>query len=149
VREEVAQTWDQKNFDSRAMERLRKRAGEEFDGFDKMQEHPAYIDMVQHAISLQERGSLPIQDDDATYSAMKYARNFFLSSNPDYMKAVKETGKKEAIDRAERKAVAAAAGSTSKTADVGGEREYTTEEKERINILKNFRGSRRMLPSAH
>lgn len=148
VQRKVAETWDQKNFDSRAMDRLEKRAGAEIEGFDKMREHPLYIDLCNQSVFLQNRGSLAKVDDNETFSAMKHARDMFLASNPDYMEAVKETGKKEALDKAEIKAVAASAGGTSKSADVGGEREPTDEEKERIKILKSFRGGRRMLPSS-
>lgn len=148
VQRKVAETWDQKNFDSRQVDKLEKRALAEIEGFDKMRDHPAYLGMINAAIWLQGQGSLKKTDEDEHYSAMKHAHSFFLASNPDYMKAVKETGKKEALDKAEIKAVAASAGGTSKSADVGGEREPTQEEKDRVEILKAFRGGRRMLPSA-
>ncbi len=150
VREEVANTWDQKNFDSRQMDRLNKRASAELEGYEKMAEHPMFIDLVNQAIYLQsQRGTLEQKDDDPTYSAMQYAHQWFLASNADYMKAVKETGKKEALDKAENKAVAEAAGGKSKSAEIGGEeRPATTEEKDMVNILKAFRGGRRRLPSA-
>lgn len=147
VREESANTWDQKNYDSRQMHRLNKRATSELDGFEKMQEHPAYIDMVNSAIYLQDRGTLA-KGEDPTYSAMEYAHKWFLASNPEYMKAVKETGKKEALDKAKSKAEAEAAGGTSKSADIGGERALTAEEQGRVDILKGFRTGRRRLPSA-
>jgi hypothetical protein len=152
VHEEVAATWDQKNYENRQMERLYKRANKEIDGFDKMQEHPLYIDLVNSAIYLQNRGSLEPEGDDPTYSAMKHASRQFLASNPKYMEAVKETGKKEAEHKAERKAKANAAGGTSKSAetDIGGERKLSEEEEARVNMLKAFRGGRRssMLPRA-
>lgn len=148
VQKRVAETWDQKNFDTRQMDRLHKRASKELDGFDKMSEHPAYIALVNHAIYLQNEGTLEQQGDDSTYSAMDYAHKMFLSTNPKYMAAVKETGKKEALDKAEKKAEANAAGGTSRSAEAetGGGRKLSAEEQERFNILKAYRGGRRELP---
>lgn len=150
VQKRVAETWDQKNFDTRQMERLHKRANAEIEDFDKMSEHPAYLDILNHAISLQERGSIEKQDDDPTFSAMKYAHTMFLAMNPEYMKAVKETGKKEALDKAAKKAEANAAGGTSKSAEAetGGDRKLSTEQTEWLNILKARDGGRRRLPGA-
>jgi hypothetical protein len=71
-----------------------------------------------------------------------------LSSNPDYMKAVKETGKKEALAKAKQKAVAESSGGTPRSADIGGEREANAEQKDMIDILKSYRSGRRELPSA-
>jgi hypothetical protein len=150
VERKVSQTWDQKNYNARQMERLEKRANSELDGFDKMREHPTYVDMVNAAVWFQsdDRGTLKKQDEDETFSAMKYAHSWFLASNPDYMKAVKETGKKEALAKAKQKAVAESSGGTPRSADVGGEREANAEQKDMIDILKSYRSGRRELPSA-
>jgi hypothetical protein len=150
VREEVTNTWDQRNFDTRQMERLHKRAGTELDGFEKMAEHPTYVALVNHAIYLQNEGTLEQKGDDPTYSAMDYAHKMFLSTNPGYMKAVKETGKREALDKAERKAEANAAGGTSRSAEgeTGGDRKTSPEQKEWLGIIDSRHGGRKRLPSA-
>ena len=128
------------------------RAKKELPNFDLISKHPAYLEHLTVWNNLVRNGNADVPAefvDDPEYYSMKQAYTTMLQSNPDYQAAAQKAATKTAKANLEKKALAASIGSGSKTANVG-EQKMTVEEKDRVGMIRAFRGvgSSRRIPSA-
>lgn len=118
------------------------KAKKELSNFDLISKHPDYLAHLTVWNDLVQAGKVNIPAelaDEPEYFAMKQAYNTMLQSNPDYQAAAEKVATKKAKANLEKKALAASVGGGSKIANAG-ERTLTAEEKDRVGMIKAFRG---------
>lgn len=148
MREEVGQAIGTHVAANQKLNTYDARAKKELPNFDLISKHPDFLthltvwnDLVQKGVNGEEGGAVvPAEfSKDPEFYAMKQAYTTMLQSNPDYQVAAGKAATKTAKANLEKKALAASIGGGSKTANVG-ERKLTTDESDRIGMLKAYRG---------
>ncbi len=118
------------------------KAKKELSNFDLISKHPNYMEHLTVWNTLIRDGNVDVPAeyaDEPEFYAMKQAHTTMLQGNPDYQAAAKGAATKTAKANLEKKALAASIGGGSKTANVG-ERKLTTDESDRIGMLKAYKG---------
>lgn len=151
VRQTVQDELSRHTMARRQWEKLEKRASKELPHFTDISDHPeylAYVSIVHDAIDSQ---TLEVPEgEDRQFFALQKAHDIMVASKPEYIEAVRKLGEKQGRESTAKKLAAAGpSGSSRGSTDAKG-RKLSTEEEDRLAIVKAFHGrsGNRRLPSA-